>query len=260
MLRGRGFMYLMYVDESGDIGLNNSPTDIFVLSGVVMHELRWRDYLDQLIDFRKRMLKKYNLHMRDEIHASYFINRPGTLVRINRHDRLSILRLFAEELANMIDLNVINIVVNKKNKPIDYDVFERGWQALIQRFENTISYKNFKGPSNPDERGFIISDNTDGKKLTNLVRRMRRYNPIPNQNRIGYRNLVLRNTIEDPSLRNSAESYFIQAADLTAYLLFQNKFPNKYMKKTAGDKYFYRLDPILCKVASQINRYGVVEL
>ena len=33
-------MYLMYVDESGDSGLVNSPTRYFVLTGMVVHELR----------------------------------------------------------------------------------------------------------------------------------------------------------------------------------------------------------------------------
>ena len=31
-------MYLMYIDESGDTGTNNSPTQYFVLSAIVIHE------------------------------------------------------------------------------------------------------------------------------------------------------------------------------------------------------------------------------
>ncbi len=54
-------MYLMYVDESGDIGLHNSPTRYFVLSGLVVHELRWQDTLDQFIDFRHRMRRQFTL-------------------------------------------------------------------------------------------------------------------------------------------------------------------------------------------------------
>ncbi len=46
-------MYLMYVDESGDIGLTGSPTRYFVLTGLVLHELRWRQTLDELIAFRR---------------------------------------------------------------------------------------------------------------------------------------------------------------------------------------------------------------
>ena len=35
-------MFLMYVDESGDCGLQNSPTRYLVLTGLVIHELRWQ--------------------------------------------------------------------------------------------------------------------------------------------------------------------------------------------------------------------------
>ena len=45
----------MYVDESGDCGLTNSPTRYFVLTRLVVHELRWRQCLDQFADFRRRM-------------------------------------------------------------------------------------------------------------------------------------------------------------------------------------------------------------
>jgi hypothetical protein len=44
----------MYVDESGDSGLDNSPTRYFVLTGLVIHELRWRAYLEQMVNFRQR--------------------------------------------------------------------------------------------------------------------------------------------------------------------------------------------------------------
>lgn len=46
-------MYLMYVDESGDSGLTNSPTQFFVLSGLVAHEIRWLPVLQQIMQFRR---------------------------------------------------------------------------------------------------------------------------------------------------------------------------------------------------------------
>jgi hypothetical protein len=255
-------MFIMYVDESGDCGLVNSPVRYFVLTGIVVHELRWQTYLDQLIDFRRRMKQRFGLKLREEIHASAFINNPGPLVRIKRNDRLTILREFADELATMTDLNVINIVVDKQGKPANYDVFAMAWKALIQRFENTLARRNFVGPANADERGILLPDNTDDKKLTRLLRQLRHYNPIPNQplHGAGYRNLVLRTMIEDPFFKDSANSYFIQAADLMAYLLYQHLTPNSYMRKKSGQNYFARLDPILCKVASPRDPRGVVRL
>ncbi len=255
-------MFIMYVDESGDCGLQNSPSRYFVLSGIVIHELRWKEYLEQLISFRKRMLNTFDLHLRDEIHAGAFITRPKQLVRIKRNDRLSILRFFAKELSTLSDINIINVVVDKQGKPSTYDVFENAWEVLIQRFENTLSRRNFRGPQNPDERGMIIADNTDNKKLMQLIRKMRRFNPVPNRfgQQCGYRNLLLRNIIEDPNFRNSEESYFIQSADLVAYLLYQSIAPNVYIKKNGGHNYFYHLQPVLCTVASNSNQYGIVKL
>lgn len=255
-------MFLMYVDESGDSGLVRSPTQYFVLSGLVIHELRWRAYLDQLIEFRRRMRQKFGLPMRIEIHASEMITRPGNLKSIPRNDRLTILRSFADELASMPELTAINVVVGKIGKVPPYDVFGSAWTALIQRFENTLSNRNFRGPTNPDERGMLFPDNTENKKLVTLLRRMRRFNPIPNQPRFGpgQRNLPVGNVIEDANFRDSTQSYFIQAADLVAYLLFQSLAPNSFMRRKSGQNYFRRLEPILCKVAARSDPMGVVRL
>ncbi len=289
-------MYLMYVDESGDTGLINSPTKHFVLSGLVVHELRWQQYLDQLIDFRRRMKISFGLKLREEIHASAFINNPGKVARIPRHQRLAILRLFADELSTistsrnrliapalvavlpgrlksllrfrdvltMRDFNVINVVVDKTKKPQDYDVFGMAWTALVQRFENTLAHHNFRGPANADERGIVFPDHTDDEKLTAVLRKMRRFNPIPNQSHLGLgsRNLVVRNIIEDPNFKDSSKSFFVQACDLIAFLVYQAFAPNAYMKKNSGQNYFKRIEPILCKVASNNDpwRLGIVKI
>ncbi len=255
-------MFFMYVDESGDPGLVKSPTKYYVLTGLVVHELRWREYLDQLIDFRRRMQRAFGLRLREEIHASAMINRPGKLRRIKRHDRLTIIRSFANELATMNDINIINVVIDKSNKSNNYDAFTTAWKVLIQRFENTISHRNFPGPANSDERGTIYPDNTDNKKLTQLVRQLRRYNPVPNQPQfgLGYRNLSVSKIVEDPNFRDSAHSYFIQAVDLAAFLLYQSLAPSSYMKKKQGNNYFSKLDPVLCKVASSRDPNGIVFL
>ncbi len=92
------------------------------------------------------------------------------------------------------------MVVDKQKRP-KTDVFELAWTALIQRFENTVTHRNFPGPANPDDRGLLIPDTTDNKKLKLLIRRMRRFNPIPDKKDVyakGARNLPLNYLIEDP--------------------------------------------------------------
>lgn len=254
-------MFLMYVDESGDVGMSAaSPTRYFVLTGLVVHELCWKESIERIIAFRVRMKNTFGLRMRDEIHAGKMLTKPGDLVRIPRHERLAILRFFAAELAAMPDLNVINIVVDKQGKPTTYDPFEMAWKCLIQRFENTISRRNFRGPANADERGMLFPDHTDDKKLSQLLRRMHRWNPVPSSSGLGYNNLTLGKIIEDPNFRESHRSHFVQAADLCAFLLYQHLEPSAFMKKKGGQNFFNQLDPVLCKVASTSDPMGIVRL
>lgn len=208
------------------------------------------------------MQRTFGLRLSEEIHSAAMINRPGVLVRIPRNDRLTIIRFFADELAQMPFLNVINVVVDKAGKSVDFDPLIAGWKILIQRFSNTIRYRNFPGATQATESGMIFPDVTDTRRVTQLVRQLRRYNPVPNQPQfgLGYRNMTLTNIVEDPNYRDSSHSYFIQGADLAAYLLYQKLAPNSYMRRKSAHNYFDRLGPILCTVASSSDPQGIVRL
>lgn len=255
-------MYLMYIDESGDCGLTNSPTRYFVLTGLVMHELDWADTLDTLLAFRRQMKANYGLGMRDELHASHLITRPGMkLAQIPRHNRLLILRDFADYLAGLPHIRLITVLVDKSNKNANYDVFGMAWKVLLQRFENTMRHGNFPGPAAMDDRGMLFPDQTDDKKLTQLLRQMRHWNPIPSGPGLGgYRNLAINRVIEDPNFRDSSQSHFVQAADLAGYLIHQSVSPNAYVRKKGAQGYYRRLQPICCTQASSRHPMGFVEL
>jgi Protein of unknown function (DUF3800) len=253
-------MYLMYVDESGDPGMVNSPSRYFTLSGLVVNEARWLHAMDNIAGFRQRMRSTFGLKLREEIHSARFITSPGALARIPKPERLTILRHFADELARLPGLSVINVVVDKHGKAAAYDVFEHAWQALVQRFENTLTHDNFPDSIVKGERGMVFADGQPSAKLIATFRKMRAYNPIPNQIGGGYRNLLIKNVIEDPIFLDSVHSHLIQAADLVAFLLYQQEQPNKYMRKSGGKAYFSRLEPILCRRASPRDAQGIVRL
>ena len=253
-------MYLMYVDESGDSGIEDSPTTHFALSGLVVHESQWRGLTDRLLAFRKTMRSVHGLPLREEIHASTIIRSPP-VPEMKRHIRLTILRNLLDEIAKQNYISVTNVIVAKANKPVGYDVFENAWRALFQRFENTIKYGNFPGGFRKDH-GLVITDATEGKKLQKLMRRMSVYNPIPNQAwaGLGYRNLPLLRMIEDPYPKDSRDSHLIQAVDTTAYFLLQKYHSNSYIRKQGAQNYVSRLLPVLNTRASTTNPLGVVVL
>lgn len=253
-------MYLMYVDESGDTGLVRSPTSHFALSALVIHESNWRDFVKAIANFRATLKAVYGLPVRTEIHASEYLKSPP-VIGMNRHVRLAILRNFLDELAKMNFISVTNVVVDKTGKPVSYDVFEHAWQALFQRFENTLQWGNFPG-GHRNDFGIVLTDATDGKKLVRLVRKMSVYNPVPNMNRFGpgFRNLPLLRIIEDPHPKDSKDSYFVQACDTCAYFLLQKYRPNSFVRRAGAQNYLNRLAGILNTRASYGNPQGIVVL
>jgi len=249
----------MYVDESGDTGLLQSPTRYFVLSGVVVHETHWREFLERLIAFRRVLRSAYGLPVRSEIHAAEFIN--SRVFGLERHIRLAILRNTLDELAKLTFLSITNIVVDKYGKRPDYDVFNFAWGTLFQRFENTLTHGNFP-LGRRDDYGMVITDATSGTKLARLVRRMAVHNYIPNDGRygVGARNIPIRRVIEDPYGKDSKETLPIQMADVVAYFLHQRLRPNSYVRRQKAQLYFDRLEPILNKRATRFDRLGIVGL
>lgn len=250
-------MYLMYVDESGDTGLVNSPSPFFCLSGIVVHERRWRDFVNQLVAFRRTLKSVYGLPVRAELHASEYIRRP--VCNLTKFERLSILRNTLDELAKMPDILVTNVVVDKSTKNVGYDVFQNAWGTLFQRFENTLLHGNYPGGFK-DDFGIVLTDATAGEKLSKMVRRMSVYNPIPSSYGNQSRNMPIKKIIEDPYGKDSKSSLPVQAADICAYFLHQRFKPNSYIKRKSADRYFDRLLPILNTKASRFDPLGIVKL
>jgi len=111
----------------------------------------------------------------------------------------------------------------------------------------------------PQDKGLIIVDKTEVKRLRDLRRRMGRFNPVPNLGGPGYRPIPVTTIVEDAVHRDSKHSLFIQLVDVNAYLLMQKYAPYKYVKKQGGKNYLDRLTPVLCTVASRTNPLRIVE-
>lgn len=254
----------MYVDESGDIGLNNSPTNFFILSGLIINERSWYGALDDLIDLRRSFRKNKGLKLREEIHSSHLLNNPGDLVRIPMYDRVDILKQSIKWINERTYFSVYSVRIDKRNHTDKdkQDIYDMAWRYLIQRFENTLNYKNFNGPSSSDERGLIIADKTDEPKLRSIYRRMRKFNTIPHKRSIYEEGSQIKNIkmiVEDPIHRDSTNSFFIQLADIIAYVCHQKYQANTRARKKGLHNYYNRLSDVLITQISQ-SKNGILEV
>ncbi len=122
-------MYLIYVDESGDTGLINSPTNFFVLSAIVIHESAWMNVLDDLINFRRYLKIRYGIMMKEEIHASEFVNGKNKLRNpIAKHDRIDLLKKCLKWLNSRNDVSIITVRCDK-SAVTNNTVFEKNLEG-----------------------------------------------------------------------------------------------------------------------------------
>src|ERR1700722_6704107 len=82
------------------------------------------------------MRGKFGLKLREEIHAGQMLSRPGDLVRIKRNDRLTIIRHFLDELAELGYVSFIDVRIDKTGKPPAYDPAKPSFDPAQQQNES----------------------------------------------------------------------------------------------------------------------------
>ncbi|OHD13347.1 MAG: hypothetical protein A2086_14665 [Spirochaetes bacterium GWD1_27_9] len=247
-------MFLMYIDESGDPGLyvEGKNSQHYILSGLILNMTDWTTYLDRLKKFRRWLDKKYKLSTREEIHASELIrvNKIESYKNITKSDRIEILRLYSEAIPKIFNkAKIINVCLDKNELKLgNFKNFsEYAWHRVIQRFDRFLSKQD-------RDKGIIIADDTDEPLIRNLLRRMRFYNPVKSNYNDTFYNSIVENIIEDPFLRNSKHSYFIQTVDVLSHLLYRKEYPKGSLKKFNLHKYFFNTESILLKESTKKDK------
>lgn len=245
----------MYVDESGDPGTiaNGSSTRHFILSGLIIHSSEWKGCFDRLKTLRQHFKVQYGLPLKEEIHASELIRIKDidSYRKIRKTHRMEMLKMISKEIPNMFSsCKIINICFDKE-KHLDIVEFQsETWKRLIQRFDTFLK-------KNGDEKGIIISDETDEPLVRAMLRRMRVYNPVTSHFG-GLYQPITDSILDDVFIRRSKHSYLIQMADTIAHILYRKEYPKGSLKKFNLDKYFDYLEPILLKEASKKDKLGIV--
>ncbi|MCX6645703.1 MAG: DUF3800 domain-containing protein [bacterium] len=255
----------MYVDESGDPGLpdlskpgDKQPSRHYILTGFVISAKDWRNYLNNMVAIRRYIKNNYGLLNRVELHGTKIISPHGQddYHRIgSKRNRVALYREVLKLIVSNLPASVIINVHLDKHKPahlssLSGDIQYKAWERLIQRY-NTYLQRSCAG-----ELGLIFADQTNEIELRRLVRKMRVFNPVPSHFGGSY-SATVDNIVEDPVMRNSENSYFIQIADLICHALYRKLYPKGSYKRFGIDKLFDIVGPLCLKAASSNDPYNV---
>ena len=94
-------MHLLYVDESGDTGLEGSQTRTFTLSGLMVHHAEWHETQATITRMRRRIHEKYGYPPEAELrleesHARH--RRVPRCVRTNGGNLRGVVRTSGESV------------------------------------------------------------------------------------------------------------------------------------------------------------------
>ena len=204
---------IVYCDETGDDGLINASSSTFILTSLYMPASSWQKNYNIMRSVRKTLKDRYGFHTNQEMHTKFFLTDKGIYRSYNwtPAQKKDIIKLFAWAIAQM-DLSIVNVVIDKTRiKNNDYPILENALKYNIQRIENTLK---------EDWNYIIITDSGRIAPMRKTARAIRAFNPIQSQiPGYGYRNIPVKNLIEDILDKDSRESYFIQICDFISYFV-----------------------------------------
>jgi hypothetical protein len=246
-------MYIAYVDESGDDGHNVAITQYYTLSGIILADSNWKVFLEKVKAFRQSLKRDFGLTLRADLRATDLWRNSGdfTRLRLSYADRNRIFRQTAEFLRSSQEVTILTVSINKASPQLisTAKISEIAWTMFFQRYENWLLGKQ--------GFGIVVNDEGHDKMVRQLSRKMRVYNPIPSHYG-GYYQAPVVKVIEDPFSRHSQYSYFVQLADMSAYLarLRHNHTPEQ--AKWGIHKLYKRIKPRYMLEASRKDNYGYV--
>lgn len=246
-------MYIAYVDESGDDGHNVAVTRHFTLSGIIIADSNWKIFLEKVKAFRQRLKRDFGLTLKADLRATDLWRNSGDFrgLRLSYADRTRIFRKTAEFLRSSQGVTILTVSIDKGSPQLSSTakISEIAWTMFLQRYENWLVEKQ--------ELGIVVNDEGHDKMVRQLSRKMRVYNPIPSYFGGFYQAPVVK-IIEDPFSRHSQYSYFVQLADMSAYLARLRHDHTPTHTKYGIHKLYKRIKPRYMLEASKKDNYGFV--
>jgi hypothetical protein len=230
-------MHFCYVDESGDCGLydaerpKNTGSKFFILVGIIVAANKWKTSLETMKGFRKKIAREGSLPYHVEFHCAEMID-PHKIKEFNQlsvPNRWKLMEEYAETLGQNTAFSLITVVIDKSKSGLKPDEYlTTSVTKLYQAFDEFLKSK--------ESNGILFFDRANEKQVNTHVRKLlgtgASGESIP-----GAR---IARVIEDPIFRISADSMFIQSADVVAYTLKEKEFPQASRQKHQAHKIFIR--------------------
>lgn len=216
-------LYIMYIDESGVEEIKDQ-TKYFVTSGVIFHESGLAEMKKKITDFKESVFVD---DLKDlEIHVHDIYKGKNDFYGLKLERRMKILDELYASISN-IRFSITSVAIDKPNllnsKWSDYDVLEKGYTFLIERFDNFLRRTNNKGIVRIDKTSNkSIALNKKDCKILDIVNHIRKH---------GTNLQSIKNIAEEPFFIESHLRKGLQIADAIVYCTNSYLNTNEDFKK-----------------------------
>jgi len=207
-------MYLAYLDESGDDGFPEYSSKLFVLTALYFVHHTWRELFEANRVFRKELNSRYGLPPSLEMHTRPFLmgKKPYTNLGFTPASRVELIDRYCAFISDL-EVRVVNVAIIKPRIRFEtYRVLDKAISYLVTRLANDLG-------SAGDKTFMMLTDEGRVRALRRTTRRVQRYNPVPSLFNESPLRKEIRHLIEDPLPKDSAQSYFIQLADVVSCIV-----------------------------------------
>ena len=210
-------VHFIYLDESGDPGLINSPTKHYILAGLSVSHADWHKVDERLRAFRRWAGDVHGLDPRHEIHAAEFLGAANMHCGLRREQRLLVIRRLMAVLSDSPELRFFGWIADKESP----EPLQRAGNRCIMDLKDWLTSGDFSSSNHL----FIIHDQM-------------------HQTPEAWHGDFHAHIIGRPLSQSSRESRQLQVADLTAYLLKQSLQPNRFLKEQGAHHLIRRLNEL----------------
>jgi hypothetical protein len=189
------------------------------VSAVLIPSESWVTTFENMIAFRRWLLRKYGLPLNAEVKGAQLAKGTGPWRKLGldaptRHEIYRWFMRFQDRQAE--GLKTFAVVAWKAQIPNPREV---GWEYAFKRVE-TFTRK-------AESEVMLLPDSGQYAWVRALARKMRRFSPVPSAYGTGsLQRPLLKVLVDDPVERDSQQSYMVQLADLNAYAAYRSRVPN----------------------------------